>query len=133
MTQLDRIGSAKRTLNRSAQYPYDGQQTPVKDWAHAAARGVLADLSDRRGIKWELDKVDQDVRAELTESLSGIIRVAADRPQCAAREQCAKEVEQEAERLREMSRKPFLSDADRERLCVRYMQLFDMAVQLRVP
>jgi len=53
--------------------------------------------------------------------------------QCAVREQCAKEVEQEAERLREMSRKPFLSDADRERLCVRYMQLFDMAVQLRIP
>jgi hypothetical protein len=34
----------------------------------------------------------------------------------AVREQCAKEVEQEAERL-----------------CVRYMQLFEMAVQLRVP
>ena len=49
---------------------------PAIDWAHTAARGVLADLCDRRGVKWELEKIDHDVRAELTQSLACIIRQA---------------------------------------------------------
>jgi hypothetical protein len=77
---------AKHRLEHGANYPYDAgadywedratTPPPARDWAHAAARGVLADLSDRRGIKWELEKVDHDVRAELTESLAEIIRLA---------------------------------------------------------
>ncbi len=73
----------KHRLEHGAKYPYDfddcsnAPPTPATDWAHAAARGVLADLLDRRGIKWELQKVDQDVRVELTQSLSEIIRLAA--------------------------------------------------------
>ncbi|MFN7817836.1 MAG: hypothetical protein ACK5OQ_16525 [Burkholderiales bacterium] len=87
---------AKHRLDHGARWPYDGgpafwedssapmtaaqlsgkTAAPAKDWAHAAARGVLADLSDRRGIKWELEKVDHEVRAEMTESLAEIIRLA---------------------------------------------------------
>jgi len=76
---------AKHRLDHGARWPYDGgpafwedskAPAPAKDWAHTAARGVLADLSDRRGIKWELEKVDHEVRAELTESLAEIIRLA---------------------------------------------------------
>jgi hypothetical protein len=77
---------ARHTLERGAKYPYDAgtefwadsEKTPPPptDWAHAAARGVLADLCDRRGIKWELDKVDHDVRQELMQSLAEIIRQA---------------------------------------------------------
>lgn len=73
---------AKFRLEHGAKYPYDldegedAQPEPATDWAHAAARGVLADLLDRRGIKWELEKVDQDVRVELTQSLAEIIRLA---------------------------------------------------------
>ena len=47
-----------------------------KDWAHAAARGVMADLNDRRGIKDTLLTVDESVRVELVESLADIIRHA---------------------------------------------------------
>lgn len=77
---------AKHRLEHGASFPYDAgadfwedrdpTPAPAPDWAHAAARGVLADLMDRRGIKWELDKVDHDVRMELTQSLAEIIRLA---------------------------------------------------------
>lgn len=72
-------------LQHGAQFPYDGGEDfwnskvpapPATDWAHAAARGVLADLSDRRGIRHELEAVDYDVREELTQSLAAIIRAA---------------------------------------------------------
>jgi hypothetical protein len=76
----------KHRLEYGAKHPYDAgadfwedrkpTPPPATDWAHAAARGVLADLCDRRGVKWELDKVDHDVRAELVESLAAIIRQA---------------------------------------------------------
>lgn len=77
----------QRALERGATFPYDASDAwrsadpdepppPAMDWAHAAARGVLADLSDRRGIKWELEKVDDDVRAEIVMALAAIIRQA---------------------------------------------------------
>lgn len=76
----------KHRLEHGANHPYDAgadfwedrtpTPPPATDWAHAAARGVLADLCDRRGVKWELDKVDHDVRAELVQSLADIIRQA---------------------------------------------------------
>ena len=79
------MDTAKHSLERGAKYPFDGGEDfwkegknppEAKDWAHTAARGVLADLSDRRGIKSELCKIDHEVRAELTESLAEIIRLA---------------------------------------------------------
>jgi hypothetical protein len=67
-------------------FPYDGGSEfwqrgrvpkPPTDWAHAAARGVLANLCDRRGVKHELRNVDHDVREEIAQTLAGIIRAAA--------------------------------------------------------
>lgn len=75
-------------LDHGAKYPYDGgadfwedrspDPPPAMDWAHAAARGVLCDLLDRRGIKRELDheEIDHETRAEITRSLAAIIRLA---------------------------------------------------------
>ncbi len=81
------MSNAKNRLEHGAEFPYDapdkwwngdGKNPPqAKDWAHAAARGVLADLSDRRGIKGELEMIDEDVRAELVKSVAEIIRAAA--------------------------------------------------------
>lgn len=78
---------AKHQLEHGAEFPYDATDEwwggdgknppPAKDWAHAAARGVLADLNDRKGIKRELEEVDEEVRIELVESLAEIIRLAA--------------------------------------------------------
>ena len=71
-----------------AEFPYDAGADfwedrnplppPAADWAHAAARGVLADLLDRRGIKWALndEQIDHETRAELTQTMAAIIRAA---------------------------------------------------------
>lgn len=67
--------NAMRSLENGEKYPYD-DSVPLADWAHAAARGILADLSDRRGIKNGLNDVDDGVRAEIVSALSEIIRQA---------------------------------------------------------
>lgn len=80
------MADARHSIEMGERFPYDGGEAfwndrrptppPAKDWAHKAARGVLANLSDRAGIKHAVEDVDHEVRAELTESLAGIIRLA---------------------------------------------------------
>jgi hypothetical protein len=80
------MDSAKHALEHGQQYPYDAPDSwssdnpppPAKDWAHAAARGILSDLNDRRSIKNGFLGIDEDVRVEIVESLAGIIRAAAE-------------------------------------------------------
>ncbi|WP_206619294.1 hypothetical protein, partial [Mesorhizobium sp. M1A.F.Ca.IN.020.32.1.1] len=62
---------ALSALVQGNKYPYEsiddqyGDNAPASvDWAHAAARGVMSDLEDRRDIKWALDNIDDDVRVE---------------------------------------------------------------------
>lgn len=71
------MNDAQERLHWGTVYPYD-DTGPSKDWAHAAARGVLADLGDRGGIKHELRKVEPEIRAEIVESIGNIIRRAGD-------------------------------------------------------
>lgn len=79
---MTRKEAARFRLRHSARYPYDhegeGPIRPVADWAEAAARGVLADLCDRCGIKWALQDEDigQATRLEIVTSLADIIREA---------------------------------------------------------
>ena len=78
---------AEHTLKRGSEYPYDapdkwwdgdGENPPTPlDWAHHAARGVLADLNDRGGIKHGFANIDEDIRAEIVQSLATIIRIAS--------------------------------------------------------
>lgn len=73
-----------RDLNRGQRYPYHQNPdanvpyTEIKSAAEYAALGVLADLSDRYGIKQELNDLDYDIRCELVESLTNIIEAAID-------------------------------------------------------
>lgn len=83
MTPSEMAASA---LKIGAEFPYDapdawwagsGTNPPAPvDWAHAAARGILADLSDRRGIKWSLEEIDEETRREIAETMAEIIRQA---------------------------------------------------------
>jgi hypothetical protein len=79
--------SATHTLERGEKFPFDasdtwwkesGGKSPPKSatWSQYAARGILADLTDRRGIKQGFDEIDEDVRAEIVESLAEIIDLA---------------------------------------------------------
>lgn len=75
---------AKHRIKSGREYPYDapdgwvhGKQAPPEiDSAHAAARGILADLSDRLGIKKVLYEIDEDIRIDIINSISEIIRQA---------------------------------------------------------
>lgn len=58
--------------------PKSAAEDTGEDPARRAALGVLDDLGDRRGIKWGLEDVDADVRTEIVESLTAIIRAAFD-------------------------------------------------------
>lgn len=42
------------------------------------ARGVVADLQDRRAIKWGFGDIDEEIRVEIISSLADIIRAARD-------------------------------------------------------
>lgn len=45
-----------------------------KDWAHATARGIIAELRDRNTIKHGFDNIDENTRAEIVQTLAAIIR-----------------------------------------------------------
>ena len=79
------LSTAQRQLAHGSKYPYDGgsEAAPAIDWAHAAARGVMADLLDRRGVKWELEKVGIDVRADIVTAVAAVVRAAAPLPSTA--------------------------------------------------
>ena len=66
---------AARTLELGVKYPYAEGFVP-QDAADRAALGVCADLLDRRGIKWAMQDVDPDVRADIVTALAAIIRAA---------------------------------------------------------
>lgn len=69
---------ATRCLERGRDFPFDrddeDRSEPAADWAHEAARGILADLTDRRGIRQELDQWDTGLRLELVAEFAQIIR-----------------------------------------------------------
>lgn len=62
---------AEHRLSLGDEYPYCDHK-PI-GWQYRAANGVLADLQDRRGIKYPFNEVDQDVRNEIVDSLGAII------------------------------------------------------------
>lgn len=80
--------NAEQSLRHGNEFPYDASDAwwrshsrkppRAKDWAHRAARGILADLTDRRAVKWGFDDVDGATRKEIAASLAAIIREAAE-------------------------------------------------------
>ena len=71
------MSTPQETIKMANRWPYElgpGDNPAPPDWAHATARGVIEDLADRRGIKWELEKFDLDTRKEIVASLAAIIR-----------------------------------------------------------
>ena len=69
-------------LKHADQFPYeemldDDPTTPPVDWAHRAARAIFADLTDRKGIKHELNAIDDtDIRREIVLQAAEVIRRA---------------------------------------------------------
>lgn len=65
---------ARKHIQLGVEYPYD--ECAPKDWCERAVQGVLADLGDRIGIDNELDSIDTEIRHEIVESLTDIVRTA---------------------------------------------------------
>lgn len=65
-------------LNRARTYPLDRTDDdvalPCPDAAHWAARVLLKDLTDRRGIRQEINEWDDSVQRELVTDLAAIVR-----------------------------------------------------------
>lgn len=75
------IEQAKKSIKHGKSWPYHtpdkGARKPnLNGFSEIAAAGVLADLLDRRGIKWALEDVDHATRKEIFNSLKNIIEVA---------------------------------------------------------
>lgn len=73
------MNDAQISLTQGDLFPYEltpGDNLTPPDWAHRAARGVMADLTDRRGIKWELKHVHTDDRKDIVAAIAAIIRLA---------------------------------------------------------
>lgn len=71
---------AKDLLEFGVKYPYDADDsgaTRQGDWADKVARGIIADLTDRRDIKHGFNRVDHDIRCEIVETLASIVREGA--------------------------------------------------------
>lgn len=74
--------TARFSYEHGQEFPYDRPDEdyeharPAEDWAHKAARGVLADLTDRRGVKNGFSRVDEDTRIEIVDQMAEIIRIA---------------------------------------------------------
>lgn len=73
-------------VERGASFPFDGsdefwstdetfQADPARNWVHAAARGIMSDVRDRRGIKQSFQIFEwlEADRVKLISDLSGII------------------------------------------------------------
>ncbi len=82
--------AAMQDLSSGARFPFDAPyewwdredeeaEPPVApSWSIAAARGILSNLRDRRGIKQELQvgMIDDDVREEIVLTIAAIIEAA---------------------------------------------------------
>jgi len=83
---------AEFRLKHGAEFPYDANDAwwdsgtaplAAVDWAHEAARGVIADLQDRGGIKRAPQEIDEETRVEIVLALADIIRSAAEKKETA--------------------------------------------------
>ncbi|WP_338509097.1 hypothetical protein [Burkholderia gladioli] len=81
----------KRDYEMSAKWPFDASDAwwnddsryvapPAVDSAHAAARAIIRDLSDRGGIKRGFENIDEETRGEIVTKLAAIIRGASAAP-----------------------------------------------------
>jgi len=62
-----------RTIERGEEYPYDTQEQN-QDWTFKAARTIIADLTDRGGIKHGFNDIDEDIRNDIVEAMATYIK-----------------------------------------------------------
>jgi hypothetical protein len=72
-TPLTPLNMNHHCSQRGAKYPYDDRDLPLTE-ERAVVLSVLANLSDRRGLRQQLDQIDEDIRIELVDDLTGLVK-----------------------------------------------------------
>lgn len=57
-------------------HPYHGKE-PKDRYEHIAC-AIISDLLDRRGIKWEFEQVDSEIRPDIVEAMASYIKVGVE-------------------------------------------------------
>lgn len=65
---------AQMDIEYGNKYPYASIES--MDWSHQAARGIISNLMDRRGVKRGFENIDEDVKREIVNNMATIIRTA---------------------------------------------------------
>ena len=71
--------NAAQLISHGCEFPYETfcEPAPQATWQRRAAQGIIADLLDRRGIKWEFEKVeDGKTREEIVATMAAVIEEA---------------------------------------------------------
>ena len=69
--------SAAFHIHLAKKYPYDEREASSE--YQLAAQAVISDLTSRRAIKWGFNNIDEDVRVEIVQSLTEVIRQAVEK------------------------------------------------------
>ncbi|WP_186124194.1 hypothetical protein [Burkholderia gladioli] len=111
----------KRDYEMSAKWPFDAPdawwdgskraELAAVDSAHAAARAIIRDLSDRGGIKRGFENISEETRVEIVTKAAAIIRAASPAPAIPAFDPVAI-IEQRAIRAATHSQYPVETDFD---------------------
>lgn len=67
--------SAKSQIEFGVKHPYDGRPVAASPAARAVY-GILASLTDRRGVSQALEDIDQEIQEEIVDELIEIVRTA---------------------------------------------------------
>ena len=74
------MSDPKRNIEGGKRFPYDsdshGSSNAPQGWQYDAARGILYDFSDRRGVKDGFNRIDLETRQEIVKSMVETIELA---------------------------------------------------------
>lgn len=68
----------KFSVEHGTKFPFNDR--PPVDKAETAVLGILADLTDRRGVGNELEGCDNDIKEEIVTALAAIVRAVYPEP-----------------------------------------------------
>lgn len=69
----EQVARAQACVGRATKHSFDDRKPA--DLSHLAVQAILEDLGDRRGIRQALEGCDDEIRAEIVDTLSTIVRI----------------------------------------------------------
>jgi len=77
LKQIAERNQIKYDYGQKHRYDHGKKRNKLQTWEIKAARGIMSDLLNRRGIKWEFYKIDNPkIRNEIVNAMAAIIGIA---------------------------------------------------------